>query len=146
MTDSIRTRLFPKTFREMPHRRLILNTLRSAHLLCICFMVGGVYFQQDKAELALWIAAVVITGLGMFLVDLYGSCIILLEIRGAGVLIKLLLLAGIPFLDKENQILLLVVVIILSSFISHGARQFRHKRIIPQSFQDHFGLPGDDKK
>jgi len=143
MPDSIRTLLFPHNFRGMPHRRLILNLLRSLHLLCLCIMLGGVYFQHSKDELTLWVIGVIVSGLGLFLVDLYGSCIALFEVRGISVLIKLSLIACLPFLSDNNQLLILMLIIIFSSFISHGTRRLRHKNFMSQAFQNKYGLRED---
>lgn len=140
MPDNIRTLLFPKTFREMPHRRLILNLLRSLHILCFCILVGGIYFHQSNEILVIWVSGAVISGFAMFLIDLYGSCIALFEVRGVSVIIKILLLACVPLLGNNSQMLLLIVVIIFSSFVSHSTRRMRHKNFMPQSFQENFGL------
>lgn len=144
MPDSIRTLFFPRTFREIPHRRIILNLLRSAHILCFSILFGGLFFHQNKVLLTWWLAGVVITGLGMFLVDLYGSLIALFEVRGISLLIKIPVLACVPLVEENIQIAVFIAVIIFSSFISHSTRRIRHKNLMSQAFQDKFGL-SDEK-
>jgi hypothetical protein len=138
--DSVLTLLFPHTFREFPYRRLILNLLRAAHILCLCFLVGGFVFSEDRSLLMPWIVATIASGLGIFLLDLYSSCISLFEVRGISVLIKTGLLGLIPFLDRNNQLYLLVALIIFSSLLSHSRRRLRHKSIMSKAFQDKYGI------
>jgi len=87
-----------------------------------------------------WIVATIASGLGIFLLDLYSSCIALFEVRGISVLIKTGLLGLIPFLDRNNQLYLLVALVILSSLLSHSRRRLRHKSIMPKAFQDKYGI------
>lgn len=137
---SVRKFLFPETYREFPYRRLILNALRAAHILFLCFLVGGFFFDKDNSLIMPLLVATIASGMGIFLLDLYSSCIALFEVRGISVLVKLGVLGLFPFLDRYSQLYLLVVLIILSSLLSHSRRALRHKNLMSKAFQDKYGI------
>ncbi|MCP4075631.1 MAG: hypothetical protein GY744_05560 [Gammaproteobacteria bacterium] len=140
MPNSIRLFFFPENYRQIPHRRLILNVLRAAHLLSISILVGGFFFHIDQSLLTSWLIATVATGLGLFMLDLYESFDALFEVRGVSVIIKILLLLSIPAFSEDSQILLLIFVIIFSSFISHSTKRIRHKNYLPVALKQKWGI------
>ncbi|MCP3688784.1 MAG: hypothetical protein GY784_10255 [Gammaproteobacteria bacterium] len=75
----------------------------------------------------------------MFIIDLYGSCIALFEVRGISVLIKLGSLALLLTFERDNQLYLLIALIIFSSMVSHGSRRLRHWCFMSRAFQEKFG-------
>jgi len=129
---------FPQALRNFPLRRSVLNLLRTLHILSFSILVGGIYFQQNPASLQLWVFATIISGAALFAVDLYGSFYALFEIRGASIVLKILLLLMIPSLDYHQQVSLLFVIIVISSIVSHSTRRFRHRSLMPQAFQQKF--------
>ncbi len=139
MTDTIIRILFPKEYRVFRHKRLIIIFFRTVHILCFSVLVGGIFFAQDKALLSPWFLGTILSGMGMFLIDMYGSCILLFEVRGVAILVKLLMLALLPFLSQTGQVTLLVIVIILSSYISHTTGKIRHKNLISEEFSKKYG-------
>ncbi len=138
--------LFPRRFRIFPYRRSILISLRSLHILCFSVLVGGLYFQQPAEFLTPWVAGVVITGLGLFGIDLYGSFITFFELRGITVVLKVLLLLLIPSSSHTTQWLILVTVILVSSLISHAPAKIRHWNIMPANFRRTRGLQTDEQE
>ena len=88
--------------------------------------------------------AVIISGVCLFLLDLYGSAVVLFEVRGFTVLVKLLLLLIALFLPAQVQFKLLVIVIVFSTFISHSPRWLRHKSLLPAQILRRFA-PQDEK-
>ena len=138
--NTIRTLFFPENTRRIKHRRSILNVLRSAHLLAISILVGGVFFHVEKNLVTPWLIAAVITGLSMFLLDLYESGVALFEARGASVILKMGLLLCIPLVENSTQVFLLILVIIFSAFISHSTKRIRHKNLLPDALNQHFGI------
>lgn len=85
----------------------------------------------------MWASGTLLSGVGLFLVDLYGSGIVLFEIRGVSVMIKILLLIVAFQLPAQAQFNLLVLVIIFSSFVSHSPRWLRHKNLLPSNWLKH---------
>ena len=138
--NTIRTLLFPKNTRHIKHRRLILNVLRSAHLLAISILVGGVFFHIEKTLITPWLIATVVTGISMFLLDIYESGAALFEVRGASILLKTGLLLCIPLVESSSQFLLLLLVIIFSSFISHSTKRIRHTMLLPKTLGKRLGI------
>lgn len=135
----IRLLLFPKIFRQFPNRRLVLNLLRILHIISFSIMVGGIFFHQDKVQIMPWFIGAVLSGFAMFAIDLYGSCIVLFEVRGLGILIKILLLLWMPFVGESIQIILLFIVIVVSSYVSHATKRIRHKSYMSKAFQTQYG-------
>ncbi len=138
--DKVQNVLFPARLRHFPHRRWILNLLRAAHIACLSILVGGFFFEQNEALLNPWLLGTLVSGLGIFLVDIYASCIVLFEIRGMSVLLKLGFLALLPYLERDSQSLLLIVLIIFSSIISHSTRSLRHRSFMSKQFLQKYGV------
>jgi hypothetical protein len=129
--------LFPQHFRSLPQRRLLLNIFRSIHILCFSILFGGLYFDQAVNLLNLWALGVVGSGICLFLIDIYGSGVVLFEIRGFTVLIKIILLSIAFVLPPDRQFDTLALVIIFSSFISHSPRWIRHRSLLPKAWLKH---------
>jgi hypothetical protein len=136
--------IFPRHYRSLPQRRLLLNIFRSIHILCFSILVGGLYFNQAISELNFWALSVVFSGVALFLIDIYGSGVVLFEVRGFTVLIKIILLIIAYLLPPAEKFNLLVVVIIFSSFVSHSPRWLRHKNLLPVAWQKNLS-PEDGK-
>jgi hypothetical protein len=136
--------IFPRHYRSLPQRRLLLNIFRSIHILCFSILVGGLYFNQAISELNFWALSVVFSGVALFLIDIYGSGVVLFEVRGFTVLIKVILLIIAYLLPPAEKFNLLVVVIIFSSFVSHSPRWLRHKNLLPVAWQKNLS-PEDGK-
>ncbi len=130
--------LFPAVLRQVPQRRLVLNSLRAWHIVSFSLLVGGIFFHQDIARLWLWLGFTIASGLALFALDLYSSFFVLFEWRGSAILIKILLLLSIPLLDYHQQVMLLIFIIVFSSFVSHSTRRLRHKCLMPRAFQQKF--------
>ena len=131
MPGTLQQTLFPTTMRHVPQRRLWLNLLRALHILSVSVVVGGVYFEVDTSQLYVWLIAMVLSGFGMFMIDLYASCFMLFELRGAAMVIKLLIVICLPFVEQSVQVGLLVLVLLLSALISHSRRRLRHYCLLP---------------
>lgn len=132
--------LFPREMRPFPYRRPLLNLFRALHILCLGIYLGGLYFGQDMAMLSGWYYGIVISGLGLLLVDLYSSCMMLFEVRGITVLTKLIMLLSLPLFQVQVQIALLVLLIFLSSLVAHASRNLRHRNLLPASWQARLGV------
>jgi hypothetical protein len=131
-TDYFHSLLFPEQYRSLPQRRLLLNVFRSIHILCFSILIGGLYFNQPLIQLNAWALALIVSGVCLFLIDLYGSAIVLFEVRGITVLVKVLLLALTLALPADKKFNMLVLVMVFSTFISHSPRWLRHKNLLPE--------------
>ena len=130
--------LFPQQYRELPQRRLLLNVFRSIHIICFSILLGGLYYGQATETLNNWAWAALFSGVCLFLLDVYTSAVVLFEIRGLTVLIKVAMLAASLLLPADGQFNMLVVVIIFSSFVSHSPRWLRHKCLLPDRLLQQF--------
>jgi len=140
MTSSLHKLLFPEQLREIAHRRLILNVFRILHILCFSIYLGGLFFAQDASILQGWLWGAILSGLALFLVDLYSSCILLFEVRGISVLIKILILLCLPYIDAQNQLWLVIFVVVFSSYISHSSRRLRHRNLLSLAWKKKLGV------
>ena len=121
--------LFPVRYRYLPFNRWINLSLRSLHILSFSVLTGGHFFDQSIVALTPWLHAVLVTGGLMVAIELYGSFTFLIELRGLSVLLKILLLAAIPwFWDLRFGILALIII--LASVTSHMQGKYRHISII----------------
>jgi L-asparagine transporter-like permease len=127
--------LFPREYRNIPARRWWLNGLRAVHLLCLCVVFGALYFDQSQQQFESWLIGLVLSGIGLFLLDLYRSCMVLFEARGIAVIVKLLCLLWLLMIAPEQRIWLLTAVVVFSAFVTHSPRSLRHRNLLPQRWR-----------
>ena len=145
MSNSLYRLFFPEVYRQVPHRRLLLSILRAMHILSFSIVVGGMFFNQANDFIFPWVMTVVISGILMFALDLFVSCVALFEIRGIAMLVKILLLLLIPITEGLLQISILFIVVIFSSIVSHTTRKIRHYNILPIKVQEKYGFNYDER-
>ena len=122
--------LFPPEKRQLRGGRAARIALRTVHLLCLSALFGGHLFGIPRAELAVWLHWTVFSGAGLIALELYGSFDWLLQVAGALVLVKLLIL-GLTPLFWEQRIALLTIVMVIGSVGSHMPSALRHLRFPP---------------
>lgn len=118
-------RLFPSTPRSFPLRRSVRTLLRAIHIFAGGVLVGGVVFDQGAAALTPWTQATVLSGLLLFATDLHASLAILCEVRGASVVLKLILTALVPVFWGA-RLELLTAALLLGAVSSHMPGRYRH--------------------
>jgi hypothetical protein len=133
--------IFPETTRNFPYQRLVLDLLRSTHILCVSILLGGLYFLPDAAQLKYWLAGVIASGCGLLAVEIYRSGAVLFEVRGITVLSKLALLLYLPQLPVSSQIVLLMLLVFVSSLSSHSSRRIRHHSLLPRPWRAALNIP-----
>ena len=111
--------------RDFPYRRAVRIALRTAHIFATGTLVGGYIFHQPAADLLPWLFASVISGILLFAVDLHQSLVVLCELRGVVVLVKIILLLLVPVF-WDVRIPLLVTALVIGGVSSHMPRQYRH--------------------
>jgi hypothetical protein len=124
--------LFPREPRSFPFRRAARSILRAGHILASGTLLGGYIFAQPRADLEPWLMGTVISGLILMATDLHASLAVLLEMRGVGVLVKLVLLALVPVF-WEARVSLLIAALMIGAIGSHLPARYRHKVLL---FQD----------
>lgn len=121
--------LFPKVPRDFSYRRGLRTALRAAHIFTAGTLLGGYIFDQPVAVLEPWLLGTVISGFLLLAIDLHASLAVLLELRGLGVLVKLVLLALVPVF-WDARISLLIAALVIGAVTSHMPRQYRHKVLL----------------
>ncbi len=123
--DALMQRFFPSAPRSFPFRRSVRTLLRATHIFTGGVLVGGVLFDQPPEVLSPWVIGTVASGLLLLATDLYASLAVLCEVRGASVLLKLILTALVPVL-WEARLELLMAALLLGAVSSHMPGRYRH--------------------
>ncbi len=93
----LRALLLPEPRRRLPHARAWNVGARTVHLGATGVLVGGHFFGIPADTLLPWLYAAIASGAVMFAVELYSSFDWLTELGGLAVVLKLALLAVVPF-------------------------------------------------
>ncbi|HEY5790268.1 MAG TPA: hypothetical protein VIX81_06565 [Gammaproteobacteria bacterium] len=117
--------LFPPEPRGFPGRRWVNIGLRSVHLLGLAGMGGGWLYAAPLAAWQPYLWLTLASGTAMLLLEVSGTCLWLLQLRGLAVLAKLLLLA-LAGSRPEWLPGLLVAVIVLSAVFAHAPAGVRY--------------------
>lgn len=116
--------IFPPRPRDFYGKRWLKITLRTLHLLGVAGVSGGILLQVPTASWIGYLHLTVLSGSAYLLLELWSNAILLIQLRGLCVVIKLLLLAILY--SKPQYGSLIIVVIILSSVVSHAPGNFRY--------------------
>ena len=127
--------LFPAQRRHLARRRLWQGLLRALHIVCFSLLTGGLFVGQSVDGLYPWLLGTVISGLLLLALDMYSSCFVLFEVRGISVLIKIPLVAVLPAVDEQFALGLLILLIVLSTLVSHATRGLRHRCLAPMAWR-----------
>jgi hypothetical protein len=128
--------IFPASPRSLRWRRGLKIGLRAAHVLCASVLTGGTLLGAPPDRIAPWLTATAVSGLSIVLLDLHESGAFLLQLRGAVVLVKIGLLAALPWLApwRAGIFTSIVLISVLSSHAPSGVRYlmlFGRDRIKP---------------
>jgi len=121
--------LFPDEPRSFYYRGVVRTILRTLHILTAGVLLGGYVFNQPNESLMPWVYGTLLSGLFLLITDLHATMAYLFEVRGVAVLIKLLLLAVIPFFN-ELGLSIVIVATIIGGVTSHLPRRHRHKLLL----------------
>lgn len=117
------------TVRDFPGRRGVLVVLRTLHLVGVV-LVGAALFGEVTSDIGLRHGAtlLLLSGAGMFLMDIWACPAVLREAAGVGVIVKLLLLATVAIHPGWANYIFWTVLV-LSTLLSHASRAVRHRRL-----------------
>lgn len=132
--------LFPDPPRELPGRRGLKIVLRAAHVLTAAGLLGAYLFEVPDTLGAPWFHSTLLTGALLLLLDLHESAAFLLQVRGLVVVLKLLLVAALPWLGDLAAIALAAVVLV-SVVSSHAPGRVRYSLLVGRS-----RITGSDSK
>lgn len=124
----IKSLLFPSPLRDFPAQRWVRISVRTWHLASMAALFGGVVqgFAIPDLPLAVWHTA--LSG-GLFVaLELYNSCVFLLQLKGLAVVLKLALL-GAAVASPDYSTVWLVVAIVVGGISSHMPGRYRYYSI-----------------
>ncbi len=105
--------------------RGVRTVLRAAHIFTAGTLLSGYIFDEPISVLEPWLFATVISGFVLLTTDLHASLTVLFEVRGLGVLVKLVLRALVPVF-WEARIPLLLAALVIGAVSSHLPGEYRH--------------------
>lgn len=114
---------------SFPYGRACKIALRTAHLMAAGVLLGGHAFNAPAGQLRLWLYLAIASGVGMIALEACPSLHFVFEGWGVLLLVKLVLLAVIPFAWTARFPILLAVVA-LAAVGSHMPARFRHYSLL----------------
>ncbi len=129
---SLKELLFPAESRLFAGQRWVNISLRTLHLIGLAGIGSGLLYPAHAGASNNYLYLTLASGLALSLISIWSNAIWLLQLRGQAIIFKLLLLALIPMWPTASA-WLLVVVIIISSYISHAPGDVRYYSIYHRS-------------
>lgn len=111
--------------RDFPGKRRINLILRSIHLIGIVLLGAALL---GAGSLLPGACTVLLSGLGMFAIDLWANPNHLREVAGVGTLAKLALI-GLAAAQPTLALVVFWTLIIVSTLLSHASGTLRHHRL-----------------
>ena len=114
--------------------RAMRTTLRSLHLIAIAALYGGHVFDVDSERLLPALLAVIASGAAFMLFEVLRAPIWLVQLRGVGTYVKLVLVGSVAVF-WDHRVAILSLVIVLGTVLSHMPSQYRyysllHRRVV----------------
>lgn len=131
----LRALLFPQPPRAFRGMRAWQIGLRTVHIAAMALVLGGVAYRLPAARLGGPIVVTLASGLGVFGIDLWKSCGILVQGCGVAVLVKLILL-GAGLLLPSLRLEFYLAATAVASVGSHMPRTWRHWSFLERRVSD----------
>lgn len=119
----------PAPLRTFPGMRWVRMSLRTAHLIAMGLLVGGVAVGTPVGQLTLALWGTLLSGALFVGLELFESWVFLVQMKGVAVLCKLLLLAG-ALMFPASALPLLIVAIVIGGFSSHMPGKYRYYSLL----------------
>jgi hypothetical protein len=128
--------LFPKPKRDFPAQRWVRISVRTWHLLAMGYLLGGTAHGLALADQPLGVWMTFASGAVFVALELYASCVWLLQLKGLAVIVKLLLL-GAAVAATGSGLPYLVAAVVIGGISSHMPGKYRyyspfHGRIVKE--------------
>lgn len=125
---SLKEQLFPAESRLFSGQRWVNISLRTLHLIGLAGIGSGLLYPAPADASSNYLYLTLASGLVLTLISVWSNAIWLLQLRGQAIILKLLLLALILVWPAASA-WLLIVVIIISGYISHAPGDVRYYSI-----------------
>lgn len=122
-------KLAPEPARAFRSERAWSIALRTAHLIAFSVVLGGYFWGVEPVRLMPAFVLTSLTGFGLAGLELYKSLHWLFLGKGLVVLVKLVLLAWLPFAG-DAALPLLLAVVVLASVGAHMPSRYRHYSVL----------------
>ncbi|HKI98472.1 MAG TPA: hypothetical protein VKB51_08385 [bacterium] len=119
------TLLFPKPKRDFPYQRWVRISVRTWHLLSMGILLGGTAHGLALSDQPLGLWMTFGSGLVFVALELYGSCVWLLQLKGWAVIAKLLLL-GAAVASTGTSLPYLIAAVVIGGISSHMPGKYRY--------------------
>ena len=119
----------PVTLRTFPGIRWLRIALRTAHLIAMGLLVGGVAGGASSSDLTAALWGTFLSGALFVAIELYQSVQFVFQVKGIAVLVKLLLLMG-AVEWPESALPFLIAAIVIGGISSHMPGKYRHYSIL----------------
>lgn len=133
---SLKTILFPLVSRDFVGMRWADIFLRSFHLIGIAGVAGDYLFQATMAAMLPFWEIAFYSGLAMMGLSIWSNGRWLLQLRGAVIFGKLLLLWSLPWLEvsfENGAAWGFLLIILLSSVIAHAPARVRYCYVLKRA-------------
>jgi len=105
------------------------TSLRTLHLLAVGALYGGHVYGVEAERLVPALAGVLATGGALVAFEVLQARIWLVQVRGAGTLLKLVLVAGVGVF-WELRLVLLTLALVIGSVSSHMPGRWRYYSLL----------------
>jgi hypothetical protein len=129
--------LFPSKNRTFKYKRWLEISLRTLHLIGVAGVCAGAFFHVPHYQWQGFSILTSLSGILFILLELWSNGIWLIQLRGVILYIKIIFLLCIPLLPAYKSIIL-IIVIGISSIISHAPGDVRYFSIIHGKRMDTF--------
>ena len=130
---NLQKKLFPEPSRDFTGMRWLNISLRTLHLIGITLFAGALLSGSHHNFWQPWFDLTLYSGILLMALFCYASCNWFLQFRGIAILLKLLLLY--LFWDHPQLLAVMIVVVVISSIVSHAPGKVRYFFVIPESFK-----------
>jgi hypothetical protein len=120
---------FPARNRSFPGKRWTRVVLRTLHLVGTAGVGGGFLYESSREAWMPYLILTAVSGLAIVLLELWSNGIWIIQLRGAAILAKLGLLAGLHG-GREWAAAALVASVVVSGLISHAPGEVRYFSIL----------------
>ena len=117
---------YPNATRDFPGRRWLSVFLRSAHMVAVIAFAAVLLTTSPLPEYSG--SAVLITGILIWLLDIWSKPGHLVEGAGLSMLLKLILIVGMIY-SPGLRVPLFWIIVVWSGVFSHAPASFRNKRL-----------------
>ncbi len=117
--------MFPKPPRDFPGQRWVRIALRTAHLISMAVLTGGVSMGAAPLSMAPAFWTTLLTGVLLVGVEWFYSGVWVFQLKGIAVMAKILLL-GAAAAAPHSALGLLVAAIVIGGVSSHMPGKYRY--------------------